>query len=120
MCARHTLLDMDERKALWAVAGPLIAFKVFATAILFIYEPSRDAIMIVVATSWPWAIALAMLFGAPTLAWYRLVKVRARREQLRRSEWMLDEQPKGRRSTNAGSEPQWRAWDPVSTGEPES
>jgi hypothetical protein len=84
-------VTMEGRGAMWAVAGPLIGLKLWATGILLVYAPTREALAMVLATGWPWLVALAILLGGPTVAWLRLVRVRARRARLRRAEWMLDE-----------------------------
>lgn len=95
---------MEGRGALWLVAGPLLALKLWATVLLLFFEPTRHALLGVLATTWPWAVWLILLLAGPGLAWYRLVKVRSRRKQLRRSEWMLDG------PTPQWSEGQWPEW----------
>ncbi len=104
---------MEGRSALWVVAGPLIALKIWATALLLLYAPTRDAIAMIVATGWPWAAVFLGLVGIPSLAWWRLVRVRARREQLRRSEWMLDESDT-EMALDPDSVTQWPLWETVS------
>ena len=103
----------DDRGALWTVAGPLIALKIWATALLLMYAPTRDAIAMVIATGWPWAAVFLGLVAAPAFAWWRLVRVRARREQLRRSEWMLDESDTDS-TLGPRSATQWPLWETVS------
>ncbi len=97
---------MGNRGAAWAVAAPLIAFKVWVTIILLTIEPSREAIGIAIATGWPWLVVGGVLIAGPLLGWARLVRVRRRRERLRRSEWMVGEQrpqPVGQSSTPFGT-----------------
>jgi hypothetical protein len=100
---------MEDRGAMWAVAGPLIGLKVWATIILLAYAPTREALAMVAATGWPWLVALAIILAGPTVAWLRLVRVRARRERLRRAEWMLDKK-----------DAQWPLWETVSRPERDS
>ena len=104
---------LEGRGALWTVAAPLIALKVWATALLLLYAPTRDAIAMIVATGWPWAVVFLCLVAAPAFAWWRLVRVRARREQLRRSEWMLDESDTAS-TLDPDQATQWPLWDTVS------
>ena len=59
------------------------------------------------------ALALSAISTAPAFAWWRLVRVRARREQLRRSEWMLDESDTAS-TLDPGQATQWPLWDTVS------
>jgi hypothetical protein len=83
---------MENRGALLTVAIPLIAFKIWFAILLLTYAPNRDAVIWIAATHWPLLIIMAFLV-APGVATYRLLRARARRERLRRSEWMLDQPP---------------------------
>lgn len=96
-----------ERGALWAVAIPLILFKVWFAILLLTYAPNKEGITWIVATHWPLAIIIGLLVAGPGLAWYRLARVRARREQLRRAEWMVD-------AGKPTAEPQCSLWETVS------
>src|SRR5207248_8410696 len=93
---------MENKGALLTVAIPLIAFKVWFAILLLTYAPTRDTAVWLAATHWPLVIILGLLVP-PGIAAYRLLRVRARRERLRRAEWMLD--------TPA---PQWSRWETVS------
>jgi hypothetical protein len=81
-----------------------LALKVWTVVLLLVYAPTRDAIVMTVATTWPWIVVLAALAAGPAFAWFRLVKMRARRKRLQRSEWMLDE---GDRDEIPGYVRQW-------------
>jgi len=83
---------MENRGALLAVALPLIAFKIWFAILLLTYAPNRDAVVWIAATHWPLLIVLGLLV-IPGLQTYRLLRARARREQLKRAEWMVDKQP---------------------------
>jgi hypothetical protein len=83
---------MENRGALLAVALPLIAFKIWFAILLLTYAPNRDAVVWIAATHWPLLIVLGLLV-IPGVQTYRLLRARARREQLKRSEWMVDKQP---------------------------
>jgi hypothetical protein len=78
---------MQDRGALFAVAIPLIAFKVWFAILLFIYAPTHNAAVWIAATHWPLLIVLFLLVG-PGIAAYRLLRARARRQRLLQSEWM--------------------------------
>ncbi|MBI2755262.1 MAG: hypothetical protein HYX52_00985 [Chloroflexi bacterium] len=99
---------MEGKGALWLVAGPLILLKVWATGLLLFYQPTRAALYMAFATGWPWLVVLLVLVGPPLFAWYRLVKVRARRAQLRRSEWMVDEVTRPIGGGTASTTRDWR------------
>jgi hypothetical protein len=78
---------MESKGALLTVAIPLIAFKIWFAILLLSYAPTRDTMVWVAATHWPLLIMLGFLV-APSIAAYRLLKGRAKREQLRRAEFM--------------------------------
>jgi hypothetical protein len=103
---------MEGRGALWAVLGPLLAFKICSIILLLIYAPTVDGVVWVAITSWYWVLAIALIVAVPLMAWSRLMRVRARREQLRRQEWMLDEHPpRPRADRQPGVERQWLPWE---------
>jgi TRAP-type C4-dicarboxylate transport system permease small subunit len=81
---------MEGRGALLAVAVPLIAFKIWFAILLLSYSPTHDAVVWIAATHWPLVFVIAALVLGPGIAIYRLVKVRARRDALKRSEWMVE------------------------------
>jgi hypothetical protein len=77
---------MESKGALLTVAIPLIAFKVWFAILLLSYAPTRDSMVWIAATHWPLLIVLGLLIG-PTIAAYRLLRARSKREQLRRAEF---------------------------------
>ena len=79
---------MESKGALLTVAIPLIAFKIWFAILLLTYAPTRDGVVWIAATHWPLIIIIALLIG-PGLAVYRLMRARARREQLRQAEFMV-------------------------------
>jgi hypothetical protein len=83
---------MESKGALLTVAIPLLAFKVWFAILLLVYAPKHDTLVWIAATHWPLLIVLGLLV-VPGIAVYRLLKVRARREQLKRAEFMLTPAP---------------------------
>jgi membrane-associated phospholipid phosphatase len=81
---------MESKGALLTVAIPLLAFKVWFAILLLVYAPTRDTSLWIAATHWPLLIVVGFLI-APGIAVYRLLKARAKRERLRRAEFMLDD-----------------------------
>jgi hypothetical protein len=82
---------MESRGALLTVAIPLIAFKIWFAILLLTYAPTREGVTWIAATHWPLIIIVGLLIG-PGIATYRLLRVRARREKLRRAEFMVEPQ----------------------------
>jgi len=79
---------MESKGALLTVAIPLIAFKIWFAILLLTYAPTRDGVVWIAATHWPLLIIIGLLI-APGIAAYRLLRARARREQLRQAEFMV-------------------------------
>ena len=94
---------MESKGALFAVAAPLILFKIWFAILLLSYAPNRDTVAWIAATHWPLLIVIGLLI-APGIAVFRLLRARAKREQLRRAEWMIPSTPG----------PQWSVWETVS------
>src|SRR5437764_9570535 len=80
---------MESKGALLTVAIPLIAFKIWFAILLLTYAPTRDTMVWIAATHWPLMMMLPFLVPA-AIAGYRLLRVRAKRAQLRRAEFMVE------------------------------
>ncbi len=83
--------DQEEMSAAWAFIWILFAFKMATVFLIYWASQSYDTGMFLVATTWFWLIIPLVACAAPLLFRYRLLKVRRRRAQLRRSEWLLDD-----------------------------
>jgi hypothetical protein len=78
----------DGRVAAWTLLGIILFFKLGTAALILWYtRPASDAYAILIAFHWYLAVPLLLLLAGPALFWYRLMRARARREQLRRAEW---------------------------------
>jgi hypothetical protein len=84
---------VESKGALLTVAIPLIVCKIWFAILLLTYAPTRDGMVWIAATHWPLIIVIGLLIY-PGVATFRLLRGRARREQLRRSEFMVA--PSGR------------------------
>lgn len=87
--------DVFEAEAsVWGFLIALFIFKLVTVIVIFWYMRTWEAGLVLGATLWYWFPPLMLLAAGPVVFYYRLRKVRARRDALRRSEWMLDdEQP---------------------------
>ncbi len=99
-------LEGDERDgtaAVWAFLLVLFFFKLATVILIFWHMRTWESGVVLGSTLWYWFPPLLLLGTGPVLFYYRLRKVRSRREALRRSEWMVgDDQdlvarPAGRR-----------------------
>ncbi len=110
------------RFALRAVAQTwpwLSAFKIWFAILLFSYAPHADTATWIAASHWPLLIVIGILIAGPGIAIYRLLRVRAKRERLKQSEWMVETRTEGPASAVA-SRPQWSLWETVSRLERDS
>jgi membrane protein implicated in regulation of membrane protease activity len=75
--------------AAWTLVGVLLAFKAVTITLIFLAaRPSDNPIPMLLAMNWPWLIVLGLLISViPIGFWIRLLRARARRRQLQRSEW---------------------------------
>lgn len=95
--------DEDSAAAVWAFLLVLFIFKVATVALIFWHLRTWESAAVLGATLWYWLPPLILLGAGPAIFYYRLRKVRARREALRRSEWMVgDESDVGRRTSHVG------------------
>src|SRR5207248_3271183 len=80
---------MENRGALLTVAIPLLAFKLWFAILLLLYAPTRDTMVWIAATHWTLIVVIGFVIVAAIPA-ARLLKARARRGRLVRSEFMLE------------------------------
>ena len=92
---REVKRQRDEASTAWAFIWILFVFKMATVFMIWWAAQDYEAAILLTATTWFWLGIPAFACAAPFLFRYRLLKVRARRERLRRAEWMLDE-PKRR------------------------
>lgn len=84
--------ETDESEgagAVWGFLLVLFAFKVVTVVLIFWHLQTWESGIVLGATLWYWFPPLIALAAGPLIFYYRLRKVRARREALRRAEWMI-------------------------------
>ncbi len=94
---RHSSLDdaarqkADDRATVWGFVWVLFCFKI-GTVLLTMWAAgmSSEATVLLSITTWPWLIIPALALSGPLLFRWRLRRVRARRAELQRSEWLID------------------------------
>jgi hypothetical protein len=83
--------DDDETPSVRAFIWVLFAFKLATVALIFYHLRTWQTGLLLGATTWYFLPVLALLLGGPILFQIRLRRVRARREALRRAEWMIEQ-----------------------------
>jgi len=81
--------DAGAMGAVWSFVGILVAFKVITLLLILYHQRTFETGMFLLATTWFWIPAIGVLVAGPLVFRYRLIRVRARRDQLHRAEWML-------------------------------
>jgi hypothetical protein len=73
----------------WMMIGALLIAKIGGLMVVLMIDPSRMAALFAIVSTWIWGVVLAILLSGPVAFWWRKRRVRARRAELQRSEWML-------------------------------
>jgi hypothetical protein len=80
----------DETPSVRAFIWVLFGFKIATVALIFWHLRTWQTGLLLGATTWYFLPVTVLLVGGPILFQIRLRRVRARREALRRAEWMID------------------------------
>ena len=75
----------------WLLVWTIVVVKLITVVVTIAVARSWDAGAVLAIMSWPWLVAIAVLVAGPLLFRRRLRRVRARRAQLLRAEWMVDD-----------------------------
>jgi len=70
--------------------GALLIAKIGGLIIVFAIDRSERAALFAIVSTWLWVVVLAILLSGPAAYWWRLRRMRARREALQRAEWMVE------------------------------
>jgi hypothetical protein len=84
--------DPDSAAAVWGFLIVLFVFKVATVVLIFWHLQTWESGIVLGSTLWYWIPPLVLLGAGPIIFYYRLRKVRARREALRRAEWMIEDE----------------------------
>lgn len=79
----------DEAGAVWAFLLVLFLFKLVTVILIFWHLRTWESGVVLGATMWYFIPPLVLLGAGPLVFYYRLHKVRSRRDALQRSEWMV-------------------------------
>ena len=70
--------------------GALVIAKVGGLVIIFMIDPSEMAALFAIVSTWLWVVVLAILLSGPVAYAWRVRRVRARKDELQRAEWMIE------------------------------
>src|SRR5262245_23694578 len=85
--------DEATPPSVWLLIWTIYIAKL-ATLVLIIWAShSYQTTALVAATTWPWLVVAAALGIGPLIFHLRLRRVRARRDLLKRAEWMVESRP---------------------------
>jgi hypothetical protein len=83
--------ESEGSAAVWAFLLTLFFFKLATVVLIFWHMRTWEAGVFLGSTLWYFFPPLILLGAGPAIFYYRLRKVRARRDALRRAEWMETE-----------------------------
>ncbi|MCX7624274.1 MAG: hypothetical protein RMK01_11340 [Thermomicrobium sp.] len=79
------------RQVAWWFGGIVVGFKLWTVLLVIVFSVQWSTAWYLVLNHVAWFIGLVVLGSGPFLFWYRLVRVRRRREELLRAEWEISE-----------------------------
>ena len=82
-----------EAATVWGFLIVLFMFKLVTVVLIFWHLRTWESGVVLGATMWYVFPPLLLLGAGPAIFFYRLRKVRARREALQRAEWMISADP---------------------------
>jgi hypothetical protein len=94
-------LGQESSPGAWALVWTIVVVKTITIVVTIAAARSWDAGAIMALTTWPWLVVIAVLIAGPALFQYRLRQVRARRAELLRAEWLLEERTSADRPDDA-------------------
>lgn len=84
-------MSKGDKQVVWAFVGSLFAVKFLTSLLVLYYFPSWHTLLIVVALSFFWFVPPIYYFSTHSKGHIRLLKARARRKELLRQEWDVEE-----------------------------
>ncbi len=80
--------ESDARATVWAFLWVLFGFKIATVGIIwYVAAGSGESVVMIAATTWYWLVIPIAAISGPLLFRWRMIKMRRRREELRRAEW---------------------------------
>lgn len=83
---------MEDKAALWTLVGVIAFFKIYTVVLVMIFDRSAEMFIFMAAMNLPFIIGGLGIVAVVGLVWFRLLRGRAKRSQLLREEWYVDEE----------------------------
>ncbi|HYU19444.1 MAG TPA: hypothetical protein VEQ11_12200 [Chloroflexota bacterium] len=83
-------MDSEARAAAWTFLGVLAGFKIAIALVIFWMDPSGFAAGFLFVTGWYCLLVPIAALALPGVYWFRLLRARAKRRDLIRSEWLVE------------------------------
>ena len=84
--------QFERRVALWTLVGVIVFFKIYTVVLVMIFDRSAEMFIFMAAMNFPFILAGLAIVAVVGLVWFRLLRGRAKRSQLLREEWYVDEE----------------------------
>ena len=79
-----------NRAAMWTYIGVMVGFKIVTVVLILVYTHTFSTVVLLLALHVPWIAIGLIALGVPSAFYYRLVRVRQRREQLIQQEFLVE------------------------------
>jgi dolichyl-phosphate-mannose--protein O-mannosyl transferase len=91
---------MPYRTAALTFAGVLIGFKLWSVILIYVVWGGEGTTTFLLGTHVLWIAVPLLLLWTPTMFWYRMMRMRRRRQALLEAEWNVTQEPPARREAN--------------------
>jgi hypothetical protein len=96
-------MDEEGRAPLWTFVWMIVGFKLITSIVIFIMVPTAHSAIFLVGMNWYIILLPIVLVIVPGLFWWRLMRVRAKRRKLIRSEWNVQPDADWNRASARGT-----------------
>jgi dolichyl-phosphate-mannose--protein O-mannosyl transferase len=90
---QNGIFNMSYRAAALTFAGVMVGFKLWSVILIYVVAGGEGTTTFLLGTHVLWIVIPLALLWAPLMFWYRLYRVRRRRQTLLESEWNVHQEP---------------------------
>jgi hypothetical protein len=85
----------ELRAPFWTFFWMIVGFKVATSIAIFVMMPTAHNAIFQLGMNWYVFLPALVVVLLPTVFWFRLLRVRAKRRKLIRAEWNVEPEPTG-------------------------